>query len=114
MACEKGSYGPEAVFIGTRLKVNSLILLAKKNSEIRDALKALMDNPALSISENWWERELGGQLLAPTQTFCQANVGKLVQRGFLGDKVNLIFIQASGGLATFVMVKAVSRTQSRW
>ena len=40
-------------------------------------------------SETRGEGELGGQLLAPTQTVCQAVVGKPVQGS--GDKVNLIF-----------------------
>ena len=51
LACEKGSFGSEVVWIGTHLVVNSkankveVRLLAKKNVEIFAALSDLMDGP---------------------------------------------------------------------
>ena len=56
LACEKGSFGSEVVWIGTHLMVNSrankveVRLLAKKNVEILTALSDLMDGRAPSLN----------------------------------------------------------------
>ena len=50
LAYEKGSFGPDAVWIGTHFLVKSVInkvevcLPAKKNTEILSALEEIMDN----------------------------------------------------------------------
>ena len=50
LACEKGSFGPEALWIGTQFTVKSVVnkveisFPAKKNAEILAALEELMDN----------------------------------------------------------------------
>ena len=101
LAYEKGSYGPEAVWIGTRLNVNSLMnkmevsLPAKKNSEILDALKALMDSPGGMVKHDQVRKIAGKEswvasFLPHLKPFVRQLWASLYKEGS-GDKVNLIF-----------------------
>ena len=88
LACEKGSFGSEVVWI-THLVVNSkankveVRLLAKKNLEILTALSDLMDGLGAIIIKHdevsRWQGELGGKFPATVEAFCEAIVGQFVQ-----------------------------------
>ena len=72
LAHEKGSFGPEALWIGTQFTVKSVVnkveisFLAKKNAEILAALEELMDNArGMPTSESWRVNKVGWQGSSP-------------------------------------------------
>ena len=100
LAYEKGSYGPEAVWIGTRLNINAMInkmevrLPTKKNTEILDALKHLMDSPGGMVKHDEVRKIAGKEswvasFLPQLKPFVRQLWASLYKEGS-GDKVNLI------------------------
>ena len=89
-ACEKRSCDPEAVWIGTRLNVNS------KNSEILDALQSLMDSSGGMVRHDE-VRKLAGKeswvasFFPQLKPFVKHLWANLHKDDGSGDKVNLVF-----------------------
>ena len=101
LACEKGSFGSEVVWIGTHLMVNSrankveVRLLAKKNVEILTALSDLMDGLGAIIKHDEVRKVAGKEswvasFLPQLKPFVRQLWASLFKHS-TGDKVNVVF-----------------------
>ena len=116
LACEKGSFGSKAVWVGTQFDVNSGVnkievrLPEKKNVELLEAVSNLMDSPrwhgeAFRCAQTCRQGELGGKFSAPVETVRKAIVGEYVQEFFW--RQGRLGVQAAS-MASTDMVKDVS------
>ena len=101
LACEKGSFGSEVVWIGTHLVVNSkankveVRLPAKKNVEILAAMSDLMDGPGAVIKHDEVRKVAGKEswvasFLPQLKLFVRQLWASLFKHS-TGDKVNFVY-----------------------
>ena len=101
LACEKGSFGSEVVWIGTHLVVNSMAnkvevrLPAKKNLEILATLSDLMDGPGAIIKHDEVRKVAGKEswvasFLPQLKPFVRQLWASLFTHS-TGDKVNFVY-----------------------
>ena len=110
LACEKGSFRSEVVWIGTHLMVNSrdnkveVRLLAKKNVEIFTALSDLMDGSGVIIKHDEVRKVAGKESwVASVEAFYEAIVGQFVQT--FDWRQSQCFVQATSMARTVVVAE---------